>query len=121
MTISQWNIKALRSFGARLAIPLLLLSLIAYPASPVARDHGRDLETVVPEEVGWSSRELAEAAQYAEQLGFSALVLVHDGKVFFSWGDVEKNFRCHSIRKPFLSALYGIYVDNKTIDLDLTM
>ncbi len=110
-----------RNLSSRLVIQLLLLSLSIYPVGSVARENGGDLETVSPEEVGWSSQKLAEAAQYAEQLGFSALVLVHDGKVFFFWGDVEKNYRCHSIRKPFLGALYGIYVDNKTIDLDLTM
>ena len=103
------------------AIWLLPVWLLICPASLTARDHGGNLETVSPEEVGWSSQKLVEAAQYAEQLGFSALMLVHDGKVFFSWGEVEKNFPCHSIRKPFLSALYGIYVDNKTIDLNLTM
>jgi CubicO group peptidase (beta-lactamase class C family) len=86
-----------------------------------ALNNGNDLETISPEEVGWSSEKLSEAAQYADELGYTALMLVHDGKVFYSWGDVEKNYQCHSIRKPFLSALYGIYVDNKTIDLDLTL
>jgi CubicO group peptidase (beta-lactamase class C family) len=106
---------------SRTAVSILTACLMFHTASSVARDNGNDLGKVSPEEVGWSSQKLAEAAEYAGELGFSALVLVYDGKVMFSWGDVEKNYDCHSIRKPFLSALYGIYVDNKTIDLDLTM
>ena len=81
----------------------------------------KDLETISPEDAGWSSQKLDEAAQYAGEIGYSTLLLVHDGKVFYSWGEVEKNYWCHSIRKPFLSSLYGIYVDNNTIDLDLTV
>jgi len=91
---------------SRLAISLFALCLLLCPASLTARDRDADLETVSPEKVGWSSPKLTEAARYAEQLGFSALMLVYDGKVSF-WGDVETNLPCHSIRKPFLSALYG--------------
>ncbi len=82
---------------------------------------GADFVRISPEEAGWSSEQLAAAAQYAGELGYSALVMAFDGKVFFAWGEIEKNYLCHSIRKPFLSALYGIYVDNKTINLDLTL
>jgi hypothetical protein len=35
----------------------------------------------------------------------------YDGNVFFSWGEVDRDFLCHSIPKPFLSALMGIHVD----------
>ena len=45
---------------------------------------------------------------------------VYDGKVFFSWGDVSRNFRCHSIRKSFLSALHGIHVAGGELRLDAT-
>ncbi len=106
---------------SRMAASMLPVCLIFCVASSSARKSGPDLQTVSPEEVGWSSQKLAEAAQYAGELGFSAFMLVHDGKIMFSWGDVERNYNCHSIRKPFLSALYGIYVDNKTIDLSHTM
>lgn len=100
---------------------LVPLCLFVQAACSSARNEGGDLETITPEEVGWSSEKLAEAAQYAGEIGFTALVLAHDGKVFFSWGEVDKNYKCHSIRKPFLSALYGIYVDKGTIDLDRTL
>ncbi len=106
---------------SRLTLPLLSLFLFFNLACSSAHNKGNALETITPEEVGWSSQQLTEAAQYAGEIGFTAIMLAHDGKVFFSWGEVEKNYRCHSIRKPFMSALYGIYVDNKTIDLDRTV
>jgi CubicO group peptidase (beta-lactamase class C family) len=83
--------------------------------------NGKDLETISPEDAGWSSVKLDDAARYAGEIGYTALMLVSDGKVFCSWGEVERNYWCHSIRKPFLGSLYGIYVDNNTIDLDVTI
>jgi CubicO group peptidase (beta-lactamase class C family) len=106
---------------SRVAASLWPFFLLVFLSCSSAHNTSKDLETITPEEAGWSSEKLAEAAQYAGKIGYSAIMLAYDGKVFFSWGDVEKNYKCHSIRKPFLSALYGIYADNKTIDLDLTM
>jgi CubicO group peptidase (beta-lactamase class C family) len=80
-----------------------------------------DLERISPEEAGWSSEKLAAAAQYAGELGYSSIVMAYDGKVFFTWGKIDKNYRCHSIRKPFLGALYGLFIDNGMINLDLTL
>jgi CubicO group peptidase (beta-lactamase class C family) len=84
-------------------------------------DYDNTLEYVSPEEVGWSSVQLADAELFAEQSGYAAVMALYDGKVFFSWGDIDRNYLCHSIRKPFLSALMGIYVDRGEIDLDATM
>ncbi|KPJ65733.1 hypothetical protein AMJ44_09610, partial [candidate division WOR-1 bacterium DG_54_3] len=80
-----------------------------------------ELEYVSPEEVGYSSEKLDEARQFAEQSGYAAIMALYDGKVFFSWGEISKNYWCHSIRKPFLSALYGIHVEQGNIDLDATL
>lgn len=84
-------------------------------------DINNALEYVSPEGVGWSSEKLADAESFAEQSGYAAVMALYDGKVFFSWGDVDRNYLCHSIRKPFLSALIGMYVDKGDIDLDTTM
>ena len=46
---------------------------------------------------------------------------MYDGKVLFSWGSVSHNYYTHSIRKPLLSALYGIHVNQGNINLDATM
>lgn len=79
------------------------------------------LEYVTPEDVGWSSEELAAAGEFAAQSGYAAVMAVYDGKVFFSWGEVSRNFQCHSIRKPFLSALYGIQAARGELRLDATL
>jgi len=49
------------------------------------------------------------------------IVLAKGNKVFYSWGAIDKNYLTHSIRKPMLSALYGFYVADGTIDLDATL
>jgi len=87
--------------------------------TPVNDSNG--LEYVTPEEVGYSSAKLEEVKQFTEQSGFDAIMAVYDGKVFFTWGEIDKNYWCHSIRKPFLSALYGIHFANGSINLDATL
>lgn len=44
-------------------------------------------------------------------------MIIVDGLVLEEWGDTARGFRCHSIRKSFLSALYGIHVREERIDL----
>lgn len=89
------------------------------PASSAKDDD--QLEYVTPEEVGYSSEQLNDAKQFADQSGYAAVMALYDGKVFFDWGDITKNYKCHSIRKPFLSALYGIHVEQGNINLDETL
>lgn len=76
---------------------------------------------VTPEEVGWSSQKLDSVKQLAEESGYAAIMAAYDGKVFFSWGEITKNFFVHSIRKPFESALYGIHVGRGEVNLDETL
>lgn len=74
-----------------------------------------------PEEAGFSSEKLAKARAYYDSLNAAAYLVIYDGKVLLSWGDVERRYMCHSVRKSLLSALYGIYVDEGVINLDKTM
>ncbi len=74
-----------------------------------------------PEHAGWSSAELEKAYSYAHEIQSSAVLVVHEGKIVVSWGDVEKKYKAHSIRKAFLSALYGIKVDDGIIDIGMTL
>jgi hypothetical protein len=98
---------------------ILLIHCSKDPASPEENDNR--LEYVAPEEVGYSSERLDEANQFAQQSGYAAVMALCEGKVFFSWGEISRNFLCHSIRKPFLSALYGIHVAQGQINLDETL
>ena len=74
-----------------------------------------------PEALGWSSEKLADARAYADRIGTAAVMIVDDGIVVTSWGDHVKSYRCHSMRKSLVSALYGVYVDEGTIDLSNTL
>jgi CubicO group peptidase (beta-lactamase class C family) len=47
--------------------------------------------------------------------------VLYDGKVVLSWGDVEKKYPIHSIRKARLNSLYGIYVAKGVIDTSATL
>jgi len=46
---------------------------------------------------------------------------VDGGRVLAAWGDTDRRVNCHSVRKSFLSALYGIEVEKGAIDLSATM
>jgi CubicO group peptidase (beta-lactamase class C family) len=74
-----------------------------------------------PAEAGWSLEKLEQARQYYDEIGSAALMVVYDGKVLIAWGDIERRFLCHSIRKSFLSALYGIGVKEGKIDIQKTL
>jgi len=74
-----------------------------------------------PEEAGWSSGKLQIAKAYYDSLDAAAFMAIYDGNVLVSWGEVSRRFMCHSIRKSFLSGLYGVYVAEGKIDLDKTL
>ncbi|MGI9449045.1 MAG: serine hydrolase domain-containing protein [Geminicoccaceae bacterium] len=73
-------------------------------------------ETV--EQAGWSEQALAEAKRFSEKIGSAAVMVVFNGAVLAHWGQIERRFMCHSIRKSLLSALYGQAVSQGCIDLD---
>jgi CubicO group peptidase (beta-lactamase class C family) len=48
-------------------------------------------------------------------------MIVDDGVVVDAWGDITRNYMCHSVRKSLLSALYGIYAAEDRIDISKTL
>ncbi|MCH8126638.1 serine hydrolase [candidate division KSB1 bacterium] len=46
---------------------------------------------------------------------------MYDGYIIASWGEIEYKYLVHSIRKSYLSAMYGIHVDLGNIDLNKTL
>ena len=74
-----------------------------------------------PEQHGWSSGKLAKAREYSKQIGSAAVMIVDDGVVVDAWGDITREYECHSMRKSLISALIGIHVDEGNIDLSKTM
>lgn len=73
------------------------------------------------EVAGWSEQKLNRAKAYYDSLDSTAVVAIYDGKILFEWGDVAKNTNAHSVRKSFLSSLYGIYHEKGELDLNETL
>ncbi len=74
-----------------------------------------------PRDAGWSAKELEAAHQYSNKIGSAAVMIIHDGIVVAAWGDITRRYMCHSIRKSFMSALYGTDVPSGNIDLKKTL
>jgi CubicO group peptidase (beta-lactamase class C family) len=72
-------------------------------------------------QAGFDAAKLAAARETWEGLPSSAFMVVADGAVVAAWGEVERRFMCHSVRKSFMSALYGIYWDRGDIELNKTL
>jgi CubicO group peptidase (beta-lactamase class C family) len=116
-----------------MALTLLLASCAQSAASPTAEPTGYDdtvrgvypgevwQEATTPEQLGWSSEKLAKAREYSERIGSAAVMIVDDGVVVDAWGDITRNYLCHSMRKSLLSALYGIYAAEGKIDISKTL
>ena len=74
-----------------------------------------------PAEAGFDVDRLEAAHATWEEMESSAFLVVSDGVVVAAWGDVSRRFMCHSVRKSFMSALYGIYWDRGEIELNKTL
>jgi CubicO group peptidase (beta-lactamase class C family) len=97
-------------------IALLLMGLLL---AGVAR--AEPWQTADPRQAGWSEERLEAARRQAEALDPTAVMVVQDGRVVASWGDVAHKVNAASVRKSFLSALYGIAVADAEIDLSATL
>lgn len=97
----------------------LLFILASLAGGAVARVPGKTWEKRRP--AGWSEAGLKAAREYAATLKTAAVVIVQDGAIVDEWGDVEKEYPCHSMRKSFLSALYGIAVAEGKIDVSQSL
>ncbi len=74
-----------------------------------------------PESLGWSRSRLEAVSHQAQQMGSGAFMVVDRGIVVWEWGSTSENWIVQSVRKSFLSGLYGIFVERGDIDLDLTL
>ncbi len=74
-----------------------------------------------PEQIGWSQATLTGAREFSAGLNTAAVMVVAGGKVVDAWGEVARHYNVHSIRKSFLSALYGIHDAEGRVDLEATL
>ena len=78
-------------------------------------------QIVSPERMGFDSSILKEAKEFAASINSSAFMVIVDGKLVDQWGAVDKKYNTHSIRKSFLSVLYGKSIDEGHISMESTM
>lgn len=93
--------------------------LMALAALPARADDA--FERITPEQAGYSREGLDRLRLALSEAGSDSLLLLHDGRVFFEYGDIRKKLLLHSMRKPLLNALYGIHQGRGGIDLDATL
>lgn len=74
-----------------------------------------------PEQLGWSVEKLDQARLISDSIGSDAVMIVYRGAILKAWGNFERKFMCHSMRKSLLSALFGIQVDNGLISLNASL
>lgn len=102
-----------------IAVFVFTVSLFTVAGERVPDEHW--MRYADPAEAGFDVDKLAAAEDKWESIPSSAFMVVVDGAVVAAWGDVERRFMCHSVRKSFMSALYGIYWDQRKIDLNKTL
>ncbi|MCP3928019.1 MAG: serine hydrolase [Bacteroidetes bacterium] len=84
-------------------------------------DPSHSLQQSFPSVQAWSFEKLARAFYFAEEAGSTAVVVLHKGQLVAEWGKTTLRIRSNSVRKSLLSALYGIAVDKKLMDLSTTL
>ncbi len=94
----------------------LLACLVAGPVQ--AADA---FERITPAEAGYSEAGLDALREVLRESGSESMLLLHEGKVFFEWGDIRQKRLLHSIRKPLLHALIGIESQKGCLPLDKTL
>ncbi len=108
--------------SALAGVLLVVAAALGCSDDPVSSDGALDdLEHITPEEAGFSSTALQAARAHYDSIGSAAFMALYDGKVFVAWGSIDRKYWLHSIRKPLLGALYGIYVARGTIDTAATL
>ncbi|WP_429944088.1 hypothetical protein ACQY1F_18460 [Agrobacterium vitis] len=97
--------------------PIVFAIVSVFMIALVGGASAQPWQSVDPASAGWSVSKLKAAQDYAASLKPTAVMVVQDGKVIASWGDVSRKVNVASVRKSLLSALYGIAVAERRIDL----
>ncbi len=87
----------------------------------IKEDQAQSLKNSFSPSEEWSGEKLAQAMLYAEEIGSSAIVVFHKGRLVLEWGKTTLRIKSHSMRKSLLSALYGIAVEKNLISLSSTL
>ncbi len=73
------------------------------------------------EEAGFSKEKLDDIEKMHKNLKGETLLVIYDGSIVLSIGDPSRKLMDHSMRKSYVSALYGIYTEKGAINLNETL
>ncbi len=104
-------------------LPLLVAPLVtAQELKPsISAQSGSNLPTATPESQGYSSARLDALRAWLQTGPTTAMMVLANGKVIFSYGDVTHVSKIASVRKSILSMLMGKYVIAGKIDTSKTV
>ena len=111
--------------------PLIVaaLAVACAPTEPVVDTSptvpGATWDVIAAEDLpayGWDPAGLeATTAFLADSATTTGLVVVENGRVAYTYGDIERVSYLASVRKSILAMLYGVWVEDGTVDLDATL
>lgn len=116
----------------RLALAAILLSVSGQGARPVAAQQtaqhparisgdvypGAQWEHVQPEAVGYSSAKLEALRAWVKTQDTGSMMVIVQGRVIFSYGDVSHTSKIASVRKSVLNMMYGKYIFSGAVDIN---
>jgi CubicO group peptidase (beta-lactamase class C family) len=82
---------------------------------------GANWQQTSPESVGYSSPKLEALRAWLKTQDTAAMVIVIQGRIIFSYGDISYPSKIASARKSVLAMLYGNYVASGKVDLTKTV
>ena len=101
---------------------ILIIAVCLIAAGLQAQTIGKEWPTATAESQGFDPQELTALNSYiSEHSATTGMVVVVNGKVIHTYGDIEQLSYLASCRKSVLSMLYGIYTDLGIIDLNKTL
>jgi CubicO group peptidase (beta-lactamase class C family) len=101
----------------------LVLPSLLFLGCTSMHDKGECIFSETKTAVFWDEQKLDEAFQLACGLGTTTLMVVTNGEVVKTMGELDEPLRVHSVRKALLSALVGQHVGkgHNQINLDSTL
>ena len=116
-----------KSFLSSLVVTLVAFGYGSAEAQPAPEtvfpgESWEYVETEALKSYGWSKDVLDETTEFIrDESNTTGLVVVDRGRVVYRYGDIEELSYVASVRKSFLAMLYGFWVENGIIELEMTI
>lgn len=120
-TLSRRSVLATSAASALAALSLGGRSATAADATACATTNTAWKTVSDVASAGWSSAKLAEMETKLYPLATTSMMVVHRGEIVYRYGNLSDVSYLASARKSVLSMLFGRYVENGKIDLDMTI